>query len=571
MKKTLEHRGERKHYPVVLLVFSAILSHQACAQIQANVPALKDVYAGDFRIGCILSYKHVGLPDDTIVPGQSPVVDPHGGELVKLHMNSMTPGNNMKALFTVDTASSAAAYAAASIQAQRDSIEIHPVVRLNGDMIAQLNWCRRQGFTMRGHTMIWHNQTPASFFRSGYVNTGVRLSKWVMIQRMDNYIHDLIKLIHEGWPGLLSAMDVVNEAISDGTGLDRTESEWYTTFGDNTYVMKAFELACKYRQEFGETQMKLYYNEYNTEDPNKADGVVRICTPIRWAGCLDGIGIQGNEREVYPSAAEWIASYNKFDPICSEISITEFYTSILSATPTDADYTAQANQYAMLFKCYLDRSKGSGRGKIVSVTKAGLNDKYDAFNGAQSGLWDSTDQCKRTFYAVANLGIIYHALDSLIAQADGLNQSEYTTASWVALASALSSAKSAMAQNYSASVSAGTVFGQAKNNLDAAVHDLVTGAAHDEGNAPTRFSLAQNYPNPFNPSTTVSFSIPIRTFVSLRVFDLLGIEVATLAFEVLPAGSHSREWRVESMPSGVYFYRLQAGDHSDTKTLVLLR
>jgi endo-1,4-beta-xylanase len=293
MKKTLEHQSERKRYPVVFMIFSAILSFQAFAQIQTNVPALKDVYAGDFRIGCILSYKYVGFSDDTAVPGQSAILDPHGGELVKFHMNSMTPGNNMKPLFTVDTAASAAAYAAATTQVQRDSIEIHPVVRFNGDMIAQLNWCRRQGFAMRGHTIIWHNQTPASFFRSGYVNTATRVTKTVMIQRMDNYIHDLIKLIHEGWPGLLSAMDVVNEAITDGTGLDRTDSEWYTTFGDNTYVMKAFELAYKYRQEFGETQMKLYYNEYNTENAAKADGVVRVCTPIFQAGYLDGIGIQG--------------------------------------------------------------------------------------------------------------------------------------------------------------------------------------------------------------------------------------------------------------------------------------
>jgi len=539
--------------------------------IQTNVPALKNVYVNDFRIGCILSYRHVGFKDDPPVSGQSAVVDTNGGALIRFHMNSMTPGNNMKALFTVDTAASAAAFAAATSQAQRDSIEVRPVVQLNGDMIAQLNWCQRQGFTVRGHTLIWHNQTPASFFRSGYVNTGMRLSKSVMIQRMDNYIHDLIGLIHEGWPGLLSAMDVVNEAVSDETGLDRTESEWYTTFGDNTYVMKAFESAYRHRQEFGETQMKLYYNEYNTEDPNKADGVVRICAPIRRAGYLDGIGIQGNAREIYPSAEEWRASYNKFDPVCSEMSITEYYTSILSANPSDAEYTAQANQYAMLFKCYLDRSKGSGRGKIVNVTKAGLNDKYDAFNGAQSGLWDSTDQCKRTYYAVANLGITYHALDSLIAYAEGLDQSEYTSSSWANCASALITAKSAMARDYSASVSAVAVLGQAKDDLGAALHGLLTGAGADGGNAPTRFSLDQNYPNPFNPATTIRFVLPSRSLVTLTAFNALGQQVAQLVSGEVDTGYHDVTFDGKGLSGGVYFYRMQAGDFVQVRKLVMLR
>jgi hypothetical protein len=272
-------------------------------------------------------------------------------------------------------------------------------------------------------------------------------------------------------------------------------------------------------------------------------------------------------RPPYSAAAEWIASYTKFGPVCAEMAITEFYTAITSA----ADSVEQANQYAMLFKCYLDRSKRSGHGKIVSVTKAGLNDRYDAFTGVQSGLWDSTNQCKLTFYAIANVGINYHALDSLIAYADRLNQNKYTAASWAILASALTSAKSAMTQNYSASVSAATALGQAKDNLDAAIHALVTAVARDEGKSPTRFSLGQNYPNPFNPSTTISFSIPSRTFVSLGVFDLLGRKVATLATEELSAGHYARKWNPVGLPNGMYLYHLQAGTFTETRKLVLLK
>ncbi|MGD1046735.1 MAG: T9SS type A sorting domain-containing protein [Bacteroidota bacterium] len=88
---------------------------------------------------------------------------------------------------------------------------------------------------------------------------------------------------------------------------------------------------------------------------------------------------------------------------------------------------------------------------------------------------------------------------------------------------------------------------------------------------PTHFSLDQNYPNPFNPATTISFTLPSKSFVSLKVFDILGREVATIISEEMSAGSYSRQWNAANMSSGIYFYRLQAGTFIETKKLVLLR
>ena len=565
---------------IVLFMISPWQAYTGTDTIQTNVPALKAVFANDFKIGCILSYKHVGFPNDPYVSGQSAVVDSFGGHLIKFHMNSMTPGNNMKAQFTVDIDSSARAYKAAATQAKKDSIDIHPVVRFNGDMIAQLNWAWRQGFTFRGHTLVWHNQTPAEFFRSGYVMTSTRLTKAVMIQRMDFYIHEVIRLIHEGWPGLLSAMDVVNEAVNDDSGTDRSNSEWYMTIGDNMYVMKAFELARKYTVQYGETQVKLYYNEYNTDNSNKADGVVRICTPIFQAGYLDGIGIQGNGTVSYPTAAEWIATYNRFYPICAEMSITEYHVDVNTTNPTANDFIAQMNQYAMLFKCYLDRSSSSGRGKIVSVTKAGLNDKYDAFPKVQSSLWDSTNQCKPTFYAIVDVGVNYHALDSLISYADTLHENDYTTASWMNLATALTSAKNAMAINYSASVSAATALGVANDNLKNAIDNLTkTVGVNEASNKIEVFALVQNYPNPFNPTTVISYQLPATSRISLKVYNLLGQEVATLFERIRQPGNYEATFDGSRLASGVYFYRMhanqvdggRANDYVETKKLVLLK
>lgn len=88
---------------------------------------------------------------------------------------------------------------------------------------------------------------------------------------------------------------------------------------------------------------------------------------------------------------------------------------------------------------------------------------------------------------------------------------------------------------------------------------------------PEQLELSQNYPNPFNPRTTIRFSIPRSEFTALKIFNLLGQEVSTLVSEKLSAGTHRFEWSPQGMPSGVYFYRLQAGDFAETKKLLLLK
>jgi hypothetical protein len=88
---------------------------------------------------------------------------------------------------------------------------------------------------------------------------------------------------------------------------------------------------------------------------------------------------------------------------------------------------------------------------------------------------------------------------------------------------------------------------------------------------PTEFSLSQNYPNPFNPSTKIRFHIAESGFVSLKVFDVLGNEVATLINEEKSAGKFDVDFNGDGLPSGVYFYQLQAGEFIETKKMVLLK
>jgi hypothetical protein len=89
--------------------------------------------------------------------------------------------------------------------------------------------------------------------------------------------------------------------------------------------------------------------------------------------------------------------------------------------------------------------------------------------------------------------------------------------------------------------------------------------------APLQFFMEQNYPNPFNSGTTIRFALPERSRVSLVVYDILGQPVARLIDEEKSAGVHSVSFDPVNLPSGVYFYRVQAGGHAVTKRLALIR
>ena len=85
------------------------------------------------------------------------------------------------------------------------------------------------------------------------------------------------------------------------------------------------------------------------------------------------------------------------------------------------------------------------------------------------------------------------------------------------------------------------------------------------------FSLSQNFPNPFNPSTVISYQLPISGKVSIKVYDILGREIVTLINEEKPAGNYKVEFDGTALPSGIYFYRLQAGEFVEAKKMILLK
>jgi len=98
-------------------------------------------------------------------------------------------------------------------------------------------------------------------------------------------------------------------------------------------------------------------------------------------------------------------------------------------------------------------------------------------------------------------------------------------------------------------------------------------SVNDKANSEKIYSykLYQNYPNPFNPSTLIRYQLPASAFVVLKVFDVLGREIETLINEHQNAGNHSVQFNASSLPSGIYFYRLEAGINHETKKLLLLK
>jgi hypothetical protein len=88
---------------------------------------------------------------------------------------------------------------------------------------------------------------------------------------------------------------------------------------------------------------------------------------------------------------------------------------------------------------------------------------------------------------------------------------------------------------------------------------------------PNQFELQQNYPNPFNPLTTIEFTLEQSSFVELEVYNTLGERVAIVESKELVAGKHAYNFDARMLPSGLYFYRIQAGNFKDVKKMILLK
>ena len=102
-------------------------------------------------------------------------------------------------------------------------------------------------------------------------------------------------------------------------------------------------------------------------------------------------------------------------------------------------------------------------------------------------------------------------------------------------------------------------------------NDFVTDVNENNILLPTEFSLSQNYPNPFNPTTSIQYAISSRQLVQLKVYDILGSEVATLVNQEQSVGNYKVDFNASHLSSGVYFYQIKAGEFVQSKKMILIK
>ena len=258
----------------------------------SDYPSLKEEYKDYFRIGTATS---PNLLDK----------EPYA-KLIRAQYNSMTMGNSFKPDSILDHNKTVR---------DMDKYMYSPAVKFDA-VKTELDFARDNGLTVRGHTLLWHNQTPDWLFYKNYDIGGELADRETMLARMENYIKNVMEWTEENYPGLVRAWDVVNEAADDGGGMRK--SLWYQTVGED-YIEQAFMFARKYAPE----GTKLFYNDYNSYQTRKQNDIITFLRPIVEAGNIDGMGMQSHIN-VDISISQYMSALQKYyDELGLEINVTE--------------------------------------------------------------------------------------------------------------------------------------------------------------------------------------------------------------------------------------------------------
>jgi len=342
--------------------------------IQEDIASLKDVYSGYFKIGTAIMASNLASPSFM--------------DLVEKHFNeSITFGNELKPDYVLDQAAS-----------QEKGNDVNPQVNF-AQADALLKYCAEHKIPVRGHTLVWHSQTPDWFFKEGFSDDGAWVDKDTMLQRMENYIKNVMEGLATQYPDVeFYAWDVVNEAWTDnGTpreagsskSEDSNSSAWVRIFGDNSFIEPAFEYARKYAP----AGCKLYYNDFNEYMPSKTTAIYDMAMDLKEKGLIDGIGMQSHLDVGFPTASAYRKALDKFASTGLDVQITE-----LDITTSDTSETGLQNQaqlYSDIFDVYVDYADS-----ISAVVIWGVTDDQSWRASRVPLLFDENFQAKPAFYSV---------------------------------------------------------------------------------------------------------------------------------------------------------------------------
>ena len=371
--------------------------------VQKDIPSLKDVYAKNFKIGAALASHNL---------------NEYEKELVNKHFNSITCENAMKPDSMLDYEATIA-----YMKANKGD-QTHPQVHLTKDARAILDFARDNKIPVRGHVLTWHTQQPVWMFTENYSNSlepdTPLVSKEVMLERLNNYIDAVFKLLSEEYPDVdFYAFDVVNEAINSnnpdgfrdpanaatGNGQATAEGEnepslWITTIGPD-YIKEAFKAARAATKKYGFEKTKLAYNDYNECSTKKSDFMYKICKDLYDEGLLDVVGMQGHYNMTSPTASQFEDAIRKYASIGKnvEIQITE-----LDIPQEDASKDGLIKQ-AYRYKTYFDVMKkldDEGAANITSCTLWGVKDDESWRSEGNPLLFDANYLAKPAFWGITD-------------------------------------------------------------------------------------------------------------------------------------------------------------------------
>lgn len=283
-----------------------------------------------------------------------------------------------------------------------------------------MDFCVNNHLAMRGHTLVWHSQTPVWFFKENFDANGNWVSSAVMDQRMETYIKNMFEAIQTQYPELnLYAYDVANECISDDQNRTANyggtrepgenisgQSPWVQIYGSNAFVEKAFTYARKYAPE----SCQLYYNDYNEYWDHKRDAIYSMCKSLYEKRLLDGIGMQSHinaDYDGFSGVSAYTTAMKKFLSIGCDVQITE-----LDITMENGKYTLQqqADKYKAIFQAAMDWNKNpTSDGRVKAVCIWGPDD---------ANTWIKTENTPLLYDTNHQPKLAYTTLTSMIPQSE---------------------------------------------------------------------------------------------------------------------------------------------------------
>lgn len=346
--------------------------------------------------------------------------------LVTKHFNGLTMGNELKPQFLFNFAERNPKTETVTFQGEEMLVPVLYYDRAERILDYLYKWNEQNPnsqIKVRGHVLVWHSQTPEWFFHEDYDLSKPLVSAETMSRRLEWYIATVAEHFtgaESKYKDMFYGWDVVNEAVSDGTGTYRSDKEnsmWWKVYQSNEFIIQAFRFANKYMPE----SVDLYYNDYNEWVDKKVVGIVQLLKDVKAAEGtrIDGMGMQGHMTAITgPTAKTFERALRAYAEVVDQVQITEWDVKVSSAflnteKGIEQEYLRQAEYYHSFYEMIQNlRAEGINVSGMtfwgVIDPRSWLQDANDVGGGSDGKLthypllFDGGYQVKPAFWAFAD-------------------------------------------------------------------------------------------------------------------------------------------------------------------------